>query len=167
MKLARIEHWRCGEPISWKGGGGYTYVWVADEMTAEELETLCGHARTSYLDAERAAKAATPVAPPGYGAQIMPGIPDDKTVGELRREYDALAKAYKEYQETCDRARKPFGHWLQLHSNGTVKLFWNNEPALQVEIDWGHNHGVTIDHSPTKLQDYPFPQEHDENYDDV
>lgn len=31
MKLARIEHWRCGEPISWKGRG-YTYIWVLNTV---------------------------------------------------------------------------------------------------------------------------------------
>jgi hypothetical protein len=45
-----------------------------------------------------------------------------------------------------------------------IKQFHNERPALQVELSWGHNHGVTIEHSPTKIADYPFPEESEEDY---
>ena len=163
MKLARIEHWRCGEPMYWRNGGGYTYVWVDDEMTEGEFEALTEQARSLYLEHEQSLKAEAPVQPPGYGATIMPNTPDDKTVGELKAEYEAEAAAYKEYQKKVEAGRRPFAYWLESLGNGKVKQFHNERPALNVELSWGHNHGVTIDHSPTRIGDYPFPQDEDDD----
>jgi hypothetical protein len=162
MKLARIEHWRCGEPMYWKSGGGYTYVWVADEMTDEEFEALVMQAQKDYLDMEQEMKTSAPVNPPGYGPQIMPNTPGDMTVAELRTHYEAAAEAYKEYQLTVQLARRPFAYWLEQRGNGKIKQFHNERPALNVELSWGHNHGVTIDHSPTKIEDYPFSEDEDD-----
>lgn len=162
MKLARIEHWRCGEPMHWRGRNGSTYVWVPDDMAAEELDSLCEQAREAYLAAEREFKAATPVAPPGYGASIAPNTPDTATVGELKAEYEAKAKAYKEHQALVERSRKPFAWHLSQASGGAVVQFWENKPEVEVELSWGHSHGVAIDHSPTSLADYPFPEDEDD-----
>jgi hypothetical protein len=164
MRLARIEHWRCGEPISWRGGGGYTYVWVPDEMAAQELDALCEQARKSYLDAEQEFKKLTPVFPPGYGAAILPSTPDTKTVGELRAEHEAATKAYKEHQAMADKSRRPFAWHLSEVSGGTVIQFREHEPDLEVELSWGHSHGVTIDHSPTAVGDFPFAEDGDDDF---
>jgi hypothetical protein len=158
MKLARIEHWRCGEPISWKHGTGYTYVWVPIDMSEEELDALCEQAQESYLNTEHEFKKLTPAPSPGYGATITSATPDTKTVGELKAEHEAATKAYKEYQAMVEKSRKPFGWHLNQVSGGTVLQFWGSEPDLEVKLSWGHNHGVTIDHSPTNLGDYPFPE---------
>jgi hypothetical protein len=157
VRLARIEHWKCGEPMLWRGGGGHTYVWVPDEMTAGELDALCGQARDAYLEAERVFKSLAPVPPPGYGAAIHASTPDATTVGELRAEYDAHAKEYKEHQEAVSKSRNAFGWYLARLSRGAVLQFWQREPGLEAKVDWGHNHGVTIEHSPTVMGDYPFP----------
>jgi hypothetical protein len=161
MKLARIEHWRCGEPISWKhgSGSGYTYVWVPDDMDEEELDALVDAAQESYLNTEHEFKKLAPVSPPGYGATISPSTPDTKTVGELKAEYETQAKAYKEYQELRDKSRKPFAWHLKEVSGGAVLQFWECEPDMEVRAEWGHSHGVTIEHSPTVIGDWPFPQE--------
>ena len=163
MKLARIEHWRCGEPISWRGGGGYTYVWVPDEMTTEELDVLCDRAQKSYLNTEAEFKKLAPISPPGYGASIMPNTPDTKTVGELKAEHEAQTKAYKEYQAMVEKARRGFAWHLKQESDNTILQFWEKDADLQVELSWGHNHGVTIDHSPTRTADYPFPKNTDDD----
>jgi hypothetical protein len=165
MKLARIEHWKCGEPMSWRGGGSYTYVWVPEEMTAEELDTLCEKAQQEYLETERVFKSLAPVSPPGYGVTIHPNTPDTMTVGELRAKYAADAKAYKEHQEAVSKSRKPFAWYLGYKYNALstgVLQFWQHKPDLEVKVDWGHNHGVTIEHSPTVLGDYPFPADEGE-----
>jgi len=132
-------------------------------MSAGELDALCEKARESYLDAEREFKKLTPVSPPGYGAAITPNTPDAKTVGELKAEYATQAKAYEEYQEVVYKSRNPFAWHLNLVSGGTVLRFDENTPSLEVELSWGHNHGVTVDYSPTQTGDYPFPEDEDDN----
>lgn len=162
MKLARIEHWRCGEPMYYKGHNGSTYVWVPKDMTAEELDALCEEAQKAYLDTEREMKSAAPVAPPGYSGFVTNATPDDMTVGELRAQHEKQTQAYKEYQALVEKSRKPFGWHLHQVSGGEVLQFWGEKPELEVELSWGHNHGTTIDHSPTEIGDYPFPQDEDE-----
>ena len=159
MKLGRIEHWKCGEPMNWRGGGGYTYVWVPEDMSVEELDALCEKAQESYLSTEREFKALAPVSPPGYGPTIHESVSNDKTVGDLRNEYAVALAAFKVYQSTIERSRKAFAHHLNSVSGGTIIQFWESEPELKVELDWGHNHGVTIEHSPTRIADYPFPED--------
>lgn len=167
MRLARIEHWRCGEPISWKNGGGYSYVWVSEDLTKEELSALCDKAQQSYLDTEQDFKRTAPINPPGYGPTIHSGMPDNMTVGELRRSYEAAEFAYKAYQKQVELARKSFTYWLELHGNGKIKQFHSPQPdtVLNVELSWGHNHGVTVEYGSTAIKDYPFPQE--EEIDDL
>lgn len=162
MKLARIEHWRCGEPISWKHGTGYTYVWVPIDMSEEELDALCEQAQESYLNTEHEFKKLTPAPSPGYGATITSATPDTKTVGELKAEHEAATKAYKEYQAMVEKARHQFAWHLKEVSGGAVLQFWEQKPELSVEANWGHNHGVTIEHSGTKIKDYPSSQVEDE-----
>ena len=160
MKLARIEHYRCGEAINWRGGEGYTYVWVPDDMTAEALYHFVNQAANAYLEAEQEFKNTDVPYPPGYGAIISPSTPDTMTVGELKAEYEAKAKAYKEYQALVAKSRRPFAFHLCQVSGGAVQQFWESRPDgfLKVELDWGHNHGVTVEHSPTVIGDYPFPE---------
>jgi hypothetical protein len=158
--LARVQHFRCGEPAGkWRIS---TYVWVPQVMTPEEFGDLCEKARDSYMEAERKFKAATTITPPGYGPQIMPGMPDTMTLGELRADYEKRAEEWKEHQELISKSRQPFGKHLTAVSDGRIKLFWEVQPVLDYELSWGHNHGVTIEHDGTELGDYP-PKE-DEDY---
>jgi hypothetical protein len=131
-------------------------------MSAEQLDALCEQAQKDYLETERVFKSLAPSASPGYGATITPATPDTATVGELRAKYEAEAREYKEHQDTVSRSRKPFAWYLNFLSGGTVVQFWERKADLEVELDWGHNHGVTIEHSPTVLGDYPFPGDEDE-----
>lgn len=158
--LARVQHYRCGEPAGkW---GISTYVWVPKTMTAEEFSEFCEKARDSYLDAEKKFKEATKISPPGYGPQIMPGMPDTMTLGELRADYEKRAAEWKDHQEVISKSRQPFGKHLTAVSDGTIKLFWEVEPVLEHELSWGHNHGMTIEYEGTELKD--FPPEGDEDY---
>jgi len=159
-KLAKVEHYRCDQPAGkW---GISTYVWVPINWTAETLQQYVDAAVTSYLDVEREFKKLSPVPPPGYGAVVMPNTPDNKTVGELKAEHEALTKAYKEYQAMVEKARHQFAWHLKEVSGGAVLQFWEQKPELSVEANWGHNHGVTIEHSGTKIKDYPSSQVEDE-----
>jgi len=115
----------------------------------------------SYLDTEREFKKLAPVSPPGYGATIQSNTADDKTVGELRAEHEAQTTAYKAYQAMVEKARRQFAWHLKQASDGAVLQFWDNKPEFSVEANWGHNHGVTIEHSETRVLDYPFPEDDD------
>lgn len=162
MQLARIEHWRCGEPLSWNSGNGYTYVWVVDGVTEDEFRELCDKAQKFYLDCEHEFKKLVPVPAPGYVASIQTNTPDDKTVYELRAEHAAHLATYTAYQDKVKLQRRPYAYWLESVGNGKIKLFHAEKPDLQIELSWGHNHGTTIEHSPTKMSDYPFPVEEDD-----
>jgi hypothetical protein len=163
-KLAKVEHYRCDQPAGkW---GLTTYVWVPINWTAETLQTYVDLAVKSYLDTEAEFKKLwVPHRTPGYGVTVTAATPDTKTVKELRDEYEAEAKAYNEYQEMVKKSRHQFAWHLNEVSGGAVLQFWENKPELSVEANWGHNHGVTIEHGETKLRDYPSKTQDDDEED--
>jgi hypothetical protein len=163
MKLARVEHWRCGEPVGGLRGCSSTYVWVPDEMTEDEFTGLCETARESYLEIEDNWKKSAPVyAPPGYSPNVQ-GYPPGKTVAEIMAEYEDKVKAWKAYEEMRVASRQPFAWHLQQASGDRIRLFWQVEPEISVELDWGHRHGDTLDYGETDIggNDYP-PDESDD-----
>jgi hypothetical protein len=152
MKLAKVDHFRCGQPAGkW---GLTTYVWVPDEMTEHDFGVLCETARATYLDREEEAKIFAPP-PPGYGPTISPATPDNTTVAELRAEYEAKAKAHKDYTDKQSAARKSFAELLIELSEGKIAYFWNGPVSLTHELSWGHNHGVRVEYGETKVKDFP------------
>ena len=152
-KVARIEHYRCGQPAGkW---GLTTYVWVPDDWTADTLQQYVDVAVESYLSAEAEFKKLAPVSPPGYSATITTATPDTMTVGELRAAHESQTKAYKEYTDGVTKSRHQFAWHLKEATGGAVRQFWEKAPELDVTAEWGHNHGVTIEHSETNFKDYP------------
>ena len=160
MKLARIDHYRCAQPAGkW---GLHSYVWVTDDMPEEAFGIMCEMARKQYLDNEAEFKKAAPAYAPGYAPTLDPIKDKGKTVDQVYDEWNAKQLAYKDYEEKRKNARKGFAELLVEVGCGAVQLFWKEPPAVSYELDWGHNHGVEIDMSPTKIPD--FPPEDDEDY---
>ena len=165
MKLARVEHVRCGQPAGkW---GISTYVWVPDTMTADELQQHVDTAIKTYLEAEDEFKRTAALQPPGYGPTIQPGMPDNMTVGELRANYEAAAFAYKEYQKQLDLSRKGFAWHLKQASGSAILQFWDHKLDTTAEADWGHRHGTHVEYDETIINDFPEPQGEDKEEDYV
>lgn len=159
MKLARVNHERCGQPA---GKWGLTsYFWIEDDITQEAFEELCEKAREAYLSAERALQASSPVPAPGYGPNAAL-YPDTMTVAEIKADYELKAAAYKAHQDLINAARHSFS-WHLVNGSHEVQYLWNVPSAVTHDLSWGHNHGVTVDYGETKLGDYP-PVEDDEEY---
>jgi hypothetical protein len=159
MKLAKVEHMRCGQPAGkW---GLSTYVWVPDEMSASEFDNLCERAASTYLDNEHTWKNTAPVQPAGYAPSLDPVRDKGKTVDQVYAEWNDKSLAYKTYEEKRKNSRKSFNELLVELSAGAVKYFWNGPVAFSHELSWGHNHGTEIDMSPTKVGDYPADEDED------
>lgn len=163
MKLARIEHYRCGEPMGWKNGTGYTYVWVPDDYTPERLQEVVDQARQSYIDIEHEFKKNTPPPSPSWGSVNVSNYPDTMSVAEIKLDVKKRDDAYKDYRDQCDIARKPFAWHLKKASGDVILEFHENKPTILADCDWGHNHGIELEHSPTFIGDFPFEVE-DEDY---
>jgi hypothetical protein len=159
MKLARIEHYRCDQPIGWKNGTGYTYVWVPDSWTNETLADYVQMARDSYLLAEHEFKSSTPPMAPAWSGVDVSKYPDTMSVAEIKLDISKREEAYKAHRDKSDLARKPFAWHLKKVTGGAVLEFWENKPTVTGRCDWGHNHGITLEHSPTELGDFPFEDE--------
>jgi len=152
-KLAKIEHYRCDQPAGkW---GLTTYVWVPEGWYPETLQKFVDEAVKSYLNTEAEFKKMASVPAPGYGASITTATPDTMTVGELRHEHQTALSAYAVYTDMLKASRHQFAWHLKEVSGGAVCQFWEKEPDMIAEANWGHNHGVTIEHSETNFKDYP------------
>jgi hypothetical protein len=147
MKLARIEHSRCGE---WTSS---TYVWVDDGITDEQLQETVDRVAKEYL--ARVKEVMTTEKP-----KASPyGQPDWKAEKNLERPVkDVLAeheKAQAEahvYAKKRQEAMQSFGTILAKEEG--IESFWDREPDISVEADWGHNHGLTIEYGETRIGDF-------------
>ena len=141
MKIARIDHNRCN------GTAWHTsYVWVSDEVTQSELEKLCETACVLYLESEREGKKANGSDPgfcPAY--EKYPAM----KVSEVKREHDERKRLWDEAEKKRKQARKSFAVLLSEISLGRVILFWKHTPDFEVEVNWGHNHGLDVDYGET------------------
>lgn len=164
MKLARIDHYRCGEPIDWRNGRGYTYIWVPDHYTPERLQEEVDRAREMYIATEQAFKKNTPPPAPSWGTVDVSKYPDTMSVAEIKADVAKREEAYRAYRDECDLARKPFAWHLKKVSGEQILEFHEFKPTQVAECDWGHNHGTTIEHSPTELADFPFDEKDEEDW---
>jgi hypothetical protein len=162
VKLARIEHYRCDQPIGWKNGTGYTYVWVPESWTNETLADYVNMARDSYLLAEHEFKKATPPMAPAWSGVDVSKYPDTMSVAEIKADIRKREEAYKAHRDKADLARKPFAWHLKQVTGGAALEFWENKPTVTAKCDWGHNHSITLEHSPTQIGDFPFEMEDDD-----
>lgn len=144
MKIARIQHHRCGSYES------STLVWVPDDMLEEQLETLVEKARKDCLDAERSVKGET--APPYRTYWDWQSRADkNKTLTVLEAEYAAHKAIYDAWAAKRDAARKDFASRLKDLSDGQITRFFDGDFPLDVDCNWGHNHGVKVDYGETDL----------------
>lgn len=159
MKLARVNHERCGQPAGkW---GLSSYFWVEDGMTEDAFKALCDQAQEAYFSAERALQASFPEPPPGY-APSPQHYPDTTTVAEMNADYEQKVAAYKTHQNLITASRRSFSWHLVDIAKGAVKNLWDVPPAFDTDLSWGHNHGITVDYGDTKLGDHPPTDEEDE-----
>lgn len=140
MKLAKIDHSRCGEHRA------TTYVWVADDMGPEELAKLTDEARNNYMAAIDACKN-SPDKPPYAGHEPnYRSYPSTVTLAEAQADHDLKKAAYAAWQEQERAAQKTFATYLVDAAAGRIKQFWDAEPALKAGVSWGHRHGDQIDY---------------------
>jgi hypothetical protein len=142
MNLAKIQHYRCGQPES------VTLVWVPTDMTENELDALIKTAQQDCVDAEKKVEGQS--APP-YRTywDWLSKADKSKTVSELEAEYAEHKATYDTWAAKRDAARKSFAQRLKDLSNGRVAMFWDEECPLETDCNWGHNHGVKVDYGET------------------
>jgi hypothetical protein len=165
MKLARVEHYRCGEPVDWKGGGGTTYVWVPDDLTEKEFEELCGKAQAEYFRSAEELKKLIPTSPCGYGPRFE-NFPD-KTVKEVLAVHAEEKKKWDAQQSKRKEAQRSFTEILKDISGGIIKSFWDTKFPISVELSWGHRHGEDLDMGATKVRDFQPDGSNEEEVDGI
>src|SRR5215471_338649 len=89
MKLARIEHGRCGEDAT-----AFSYFMVPDGWTAEDVDRNASVAQRNYLEAVAAHVTADPEPKKIYGFDIFS---DSLTLGEARRQQKEALKQHDEW----------------------------------------------------------------------
>lgn len=139
MKLAKIEHYRCGE---WDANN---YVWVPDAMTREELLVLVSAAQRDCREAEKTIEGVE--APPHRSWwDFFEKADQNKSLATVKLEYAEHEAHYKAWEAKRDAARKSFWQRLCGLSGGKVLSFSDGECGLEVECDWGHSHGLKVNY---------------------
>lgn len=149
MQLIRVTHRRCGD------FDGNTFVLAPDEWSRTQAREAIYKAQAAYLDAiETAAKGNVPPnAWRPYGKPEYEKHPD-KTVTEVKADWDALAAEYKAWEEKQRKTRKHFENYLK---DEGFTLLWDEDAAHQFEVDWGHRHGQGLAYGDDKTDSMPLP----------
>lgn len=142
MKLARVSHIKCDE------NRASTYVWIPDGMTEEQFQNLCDLARTRYLECEGNFRANGPQYP-RLDYDKHPG----KTVAEIKAMHDVAVSQYESLKKHHEDSRRSFGDWLVELSQKTIEPFWKIDPPIDIDLHWGHNHGMSMEFDETNIQD--------------
>ena len=160
MKLARIDHVHCHEPSF---SDPITYVWVADDLSQDEFEDLVVDAVKAY---DKAGKDFQEAEQPPYANWGMPQYDKypNRTVAEVKAEYNAAQALYRDWEERKRKAQANFAHHLVALGGGRIVEFWKEKPALSYALDWGHRHGQKIAHGETDIHDLPGTVEKEDPY---
>ncbi len=148
LQLVCIEHERCSEIDA------YTFVLAPSAWTEDQVQERVEAAVNAYLKALTAALKSE--APPndyrGYGSPPYDKHPD-RTVRDIKAEWEAKRQAWKAWDKERQAARTPFSRFLA--DEGFVSL-WDASHA-RAEAWWGHRHGTPIDYSETVIDPVPSP----------
>lgn len=146
MKLARIEHDRCGERQA------SNYVWVAEGMISTEFEGLVDEARKSYLAVMEGFEKVKRIKNPGslnWNAVInddRDGAYENQTVGEVKKERRRRKVEWEEFEKKAKAARGSFlDHLIEVAAGRIVKFYDFPDPIFIAECDWDHRHGMPLD----------------------
>jgi hypothetical protein len=157
MKLIAIHHITCNERSYEK-----TVIWAPDDMPLHEVQTRVNAAKNAYLEKMRSIKldppnSASPYSRPDYDKHPTKTVNAVKAIWTKEREvYDAWEK---------DNAGKYYGLTWYLKEQGLTP-FWD-EDMVEVNCDWGHNHGIRKDTTPTNVDQWPTIREMHEAIDRV
>lgn len=141
MKVARIDHIRCGEYSA------CTIVWVRDNMSQTELEERVETAEREYIAALK--EFSEQGERPGTNAYGQPNweANRDRLVGDVLDEHKQAKVERAAYDKARQQALKTFDDFLTAQEG--IESFWQDNFALHGEMDWGHQHGTKIEYGET------------------
>jgi hypothetical protein len=154
MKIAKIEHTRCGQYRA------TTYMWLDDTVTETQLESIVDKASDAYLAALDAYKN-DPTAPPNPGYSPTYEKYGDLTVGEIKTIFEGERAKYQAWEDKKNAARRPFGEFLITAGAGLVQSFYQGtKDAMTARLSWGHRHGEILEFEEIhpESQDFNVPQ---------
>jgi len=155
MKIAKVEHYRCEE---WTAT---TYVWVPDDMSADQLAGFAEAAYESYWKAEEDFKKLDAPPNPGYAPEYDKS--PEKIVAQVKAEHKAKLDAYTAWNKKRNEARLSYPEHLEIVSDGLIKDFHNGvKDAPRVQVSWGHRHGETLEFGDSTPYDYNREKQDDD-----
>lgn len=158
LKLAIVQHWRCGEPAD-----ATTFVWVPSAWTEDDLGAAVNRAKDAYIAALRdAAELLTKEAPPNPGWQWtdFAKLPEwqDKTIAEVQEAYKWALSAFNDWAKEHTRLTEPFANYLRAQGCEPWYMYSDLDTGgMLVECDWGHHHGTRYDLGDGPPPDWPGP----------
>jgi hypothetical protein len=130
MKLAKVEHIRCDDPIA------TSYLMVPDELSEEELASAADRANQAWWRAAQtfAQYNAQPRGRPA--SKVLDDFRDDLTIRQAKLLWEAAERERKELEERWREAQVDFTTLLRREIPGSEYI--EDFPALEATCHWGH-----------------------------
>lgn len=153
MKIGLVAHEKCREYAA------YTYVWVDDDVTQAQFQTIADTARDAYLKAEEEFEKEPAAKWPGTQPDYLKH--PDQQVAEVKVAWDQEMAVWREWEERKKATKHAFAKYLIAASGGKMRGFYEVNPALRADVKWGHRHGLRIDYSEVdpSANDFNVPED--------
>lgn len=139
MKLARVEHIRCGEYA------GYTYLMVPDDLTEEQFQQDVNEVVAEYVrDVDLFNQQDPPVALLDIRTHEFP---PGTTVEQARAIVKVREQESNDWYARRAAFAKDFSHYIK--ARGYIPI--HEADHLAADADWGHRHGQTFKYSADQL----------------
>lgn len=150
MKLIKLSHERCSDFAA------TTYVFAPDEWDEDKIQDEITLAQEEYL---RVLKVLNQDDPRPYPyvynfTYFLKDCPDDMTIGEYRAEMERQNLANEEWEQKRSKRNHSFDSFLS--QRGFIPL-WDNDEITELDVYWGHNHGLGIQYGVDKTDTFPSP----------
>lgn len=148
LKMVRVNHVRCDERQAW------TYVWAPADWDAKKLRETTRAAQAAYLEAHKHYREQR-VAPNAwrYGPVPYASYPD-MTVKDAKAMWDGLEADFRAWEKRNRETERDFDDFLT--DQGFTSM-WSHVEG-EVDVDWGHRHGVAIHYGEQKTNTMPRPK---------
>jgi hypothetical protein len=149
LRLIRIDHSRCGEPVA------HTFILAPADWDAKTIDQGIQNAYKAYWDAIQIAQNKEKEPPTGNPTVAKYKEYPDKTVAEVEAIFAEQFATHSAWQKDQWKARQEFQTFLKGEG---FTLLWDDEAKIpRFDVNWGHRHGISINYSATDVDTMPLP----------
>lgn len=141
--IIKVEHWKCGEVDS------STYLFCQDNKTQDEIDIDVQWAADSHVQELKKFDSSNK---PKYLQGRLDEFDNLCTIEQAKSLLEKNKTEWTEYYNEKAKTTESFNYWMKQRG---YKSLSEMEGIYCTSVSWGHNHGLSINMSPTDINYIP------------